>query len=291
MRRFFALAFLPGLLAVCGDSGSKDAVKPSEVRTKSGIAMIYLPGGVFEMGSENGNRDEQPVHKVKLGPFLIDKTEVTHEMFAVAELPNPSKWKDDSWKPVESLRWSDAKRYCNERSLMEGLEPCYDEKKAGLPCDFTANGYRLPTEAEWEFAARAGSSGEYGFGEARKLKQFAIYEENSRMRTHPVGSKKPNDWGIEGMYGNVSEWCQDAYDASYYQASPKSDPTGPATGEADVKRVIRGGSWRASAAMCRVAFRQGQQTGDVDACFTASYCGFRCVRRISRDELDGLIGK
>lgn len=105
-----------------------------------------------------------------------------------------------------------------------------------------------------------------------------------------MGSKKPNRWGIHGLYGNVSEWCHDAYDASYYSDSPSDNPTGPQAGAADVKRVIRGGSWKASANMCRARFRQGQQTGDSDACFTADDCGFRCVRRIAPGELAQLRG-
>jgi formylglycine-generating enzyme required for sulfatase activity len=215
----------------------------------------------------------------------MDRTEVTHAMFAAAQLPNPSHWKDDPDKPVESIRWRDAKLYCNERSLMEGLTPCYDERKPGLPCDFAANGYRLPTEAEWEFAARGGTDGDFDFGAASNLKQHAVFEENGQKRTHPVGSKKANGFGIHDLYGNVAEWCQDAYDPDYYETSPSADPTGPEVGAADVKRVVRGGSWKASAAMCRAPFRQGRQTGDSDACFAADYCGFRCVRRPSPEEL------
>ncbi|NIP96027.1 MAG: formylglycine-generating enzyme family protein, partial [Akkermansiaceae bacterium] len=250
-------------LASCNDQPqSGPRTDPTEITTRSGIPMIYLAGGQFEMGSDQGNPDEGPVHQVTLSPFLIDKTEVTHAMFTAAELPNPSRWKDDPDKPVESLRWRDAKLYCNERSLMEGFTPCYDEKKPGLPCNFEADGYRLPTEAEWEYAALAGAGGDYDFGSAAKLRQFAIFEENGRKRTHPVGSRKPNRWGIHGMYGNVAEWCQDAYDPGYYASSQVRDPAGPDAGAADVKRVIRGGSWKASATMCRARFRQGKQTGD-----------------------------
>jgi len=280
-----AAALFAVLLASCQEQSGGPQVVAAEFTTKSGIQMIFLTGGHFEMGSDRGNSDEAPAHQVTLSAFLIDKTEVTHAMFTAAELPNPSQWKDDPNKPVESLRWRDAKLYCNERSLMEGFTPCYDEKKAGLPCNFEASGYRLPTEAEWEYAARAGASGDFDFGAENKLKQYAIFEENGQKRTHPVDSKKPNRLGIHGMYGNVAEWCQDAYDPSYYQSSPSQNPTGPEAGAADVKRVIRGGSWKASANMCRGRFRQGKQTGDSDACFTANYCGFRCVRRPTPEEL------
>ncbi len=187
------------------------------------------------------------------------------------------------FKPnATSLRMSDLGYQSNAQA---GLTPCYDEKKPGLPCNFDANGYRLPTEAEWEFAALAGSDRDYDFGTARKLKHYAFYGENGQKRTHPVGTKKPNAFGFHGLYGNVSEWCQDAYDADYYQKGAMDNPSGPKVGAADVKRAVRGGSWKASARMCRAHFRQGKQTGDTDACFTADFLGFRCVRRITEAEL------
>ena len=280
------------VLVACGGKrgGGGADIQPVEIETKSGVAMVYLPGGEFEMGGDRGNADERPAHRVMLSGFLIDKTEVTHAMFDAAQLPDPSHWKDDPQKPVESLRWRDAKLYCNERSLMEGLMPCYDEAMPGLPCNFAADGYRLPTEAEWEYAARAGTDGDYDFGAASKLGQYAVYDGNGGKRTSPVGTKKANRWGIHGLYGNVSEWCQDAYDPGYYAVSPSQDPTGPDAGAADVKRVIRGGSWKASPNMCRARFRQGQATGDADACFTADDCGFRCVRRVSVEQLAQLRG-
>lgn len=252
---------------------------PVATTTPSGIEMVSLPGGTFTMGTNQGEADEAPAHVVTLSPFLIDKYEVTHDMFTSAQLPNPSHWQDDPRKPVERVRWRDAKQYCNERSLLEGLTPCYDEQKPGWPGNFEANGYRLPTEAEWEFACRAGKSGAYDFGEASKLGQYAVFADNGGQRTHVVGSKNPNRWGIHDMYGNVAEWCHDIYDPQYYASSPAQDPTGPVAQTADVKRVMRGGSWKATASMCRSTFRQGQRTGDTDACFYTDFCGFRCVRR------------
>ena len=264
------------------DSGGDE---PFEVVTDSGIEMVAVPSGEFFMGSDKGNADEAPAHKVQITGFLIDKFEVTHEMFVTAQLPNPSHWQDNLAKPVERVRWRDAKMYCNERSLMEGLEPCYDETTQELDPDFTVNGYRLPTEAEWEYACRAGTVGDYDFGSENKLKLYSWFDENSGERTRPVGRKKPNAWGIHDLYGNVAEWCEDVYSETYYSESGSKDPLGPTSPGTDVRRVLRGGSWKSSADMCRASFRQGQRTGDSDACFYTDYCGFRCVRRINAEEL------
>jgi formylglycine-generating enzyme required for sulfatase activity len=259
-----------------------------DVTTASGVEMVYLPGGQFLMGTEKGNADEAPVHQVTVSAFLMDKFEVTHELLAKAQLPNPSHWQDNPKKPVERVRWRDAKQYCNERSLLEKLKPCYNEKTADFDCDYTANGYRLPTEAEWEYACRAGERGPYDFGSADKLRQYAWFADNAGEKTHAVGEKKPNRWGLSDLYGNVAEWCEDVYNPTYYKESPGADPPGPPNPGRDVKRVMRGGSWKASGDMCRATFRQGERTGDSDACFFTDYCGFRCVRRVTAGELQQL---
>jgi formylglycine-generating enzyme required for sulfatase activity len=269
-------------------SQEKLPTTPVEVLTKSGVEMIYLPGGQFVMGTSQGDADEGPAHPVTVTGFMVDKFPVTHDMFVKVQLPNPSHWQDNPKKPVERVRWRDAKGYCNERSRMEGLKPCYNEKTMDWECDYAANGYRLPTEAEWEYACRAGSDGPYDFGSPDKLGQYSWFADNSDQKTHPVGQKKPNRWGLFDMYGNVSEWCEDVYSPDYYQHSAPADPTGPPSPGKDVKRVMRGGSWKASAAMCRATFRQGQRTGDTDACFYTDFCGFRCVRRVSPEELQQL---
>ncbi len=306
VRRCASLAAL-ALLMACGKSGSDSPAEakataaasdsktevsgPVEVITASGVEMVSLPGGEFTMGSDKGNPDEAPPHKVRVSAFLMDKFEVTHAMFKQAQLPNPSHWQDNPKKPVERVRWRDAKQYCNERSLLEKLKPCYDEKTSDWNCDFSANGYRLPTEAEWEYAARAGGDTSIVFTQADKLRQLDWFAGNADEKTHPVGLKKPNRWGIFDMGGNVSEWCEDVYDPNYYKVSPAVDPHGPPSPGKDVKRVMRGGSWKASADMCRATFRQGQRTGDTDACFFTDYCGFRCVRRATPEELKQLTAK
>lgn len=241
------------------------------------------------MGDDHGNPDEAPAHRVTVSAFLIDKFEVTHDLFAKAQLPNPSHWQDNPKKPVERVRWRDAKQYCNERSLLEGLKPCYNEKTLDWDCDYSADGYRLPTEAEWEYAARAGTGQVFDFGQADKLRQYAWFSENSDQQTHARGQKKANAFGILDLYGNVSEWCEDVYSPTYYRESPSMDPHGPPNTGKDVRRVIRGGSWKSSADQCRATVRQGERTGDSDACFSTDYCGFRCVRRPSPEQLQQLL--
>jgi len=289
MTRLIALFFFGCALTGCEkqeapSAGGTAAVQtssqahPKEIATKCG-PIVYVTAGEFTMGSDNGNPDEAPAHKVKLSAYWMDKFEVTHEMFAKVQLPDPSHWQDNPAKPVERVRWRDAKRFCNERSLLEGLKPCYNEKTPDWDCDYEADGYRLPTEAEWEYACRAGTDGPYDFGQADKLRQYAWFGDNSDQKTHVVGQKKENGFGICDLYGNVSEWCEDVYSPTYYRESPPSDPHGPLSPGKDVKRVIRGGSWKSSPNQCRATFRQGERTGDTDACFSTDYCGFRCVRR------------
>ena len=153
------------------------------------------------------------------------------------------------------------------------MEPCYDEDT--LECDFEANGYRLPTEAEWEYAARAGTDTKYLFGnDPRTLGQYAWTEENSGERTHEVGTRRPNPWGLFDMYGNVAEWVQDYYGERYYGSSPERNPRGPGDGE---YRVLRGGGWSSDAAVTRSTYRSFSASVD-DGCLVSDAIGFRCVR-------------
>ncbi len=235
--------------------------------------MVQLPGGWFEMGSKNKD-NESPIHKVWVDAFLIDRYEVTQEEYESLMQSNPSHFKGPK-NPVEQVSLSFAILYCNARSRQEGLKPCYDEETG--KCDFSADGYRLPTEAEWEYACRAGTKTDYFFGrDENQLKYYAWYADNSANKTQPVGQKKPNQWGLYDMYGNVAEWCNDIYSEGYYKESPERNPQGPAKGK---KFVLRGGSWNSSAENCRSSSRKGEDPGFQDACFARDDIGFRCVRR------------
>jgi acetoin utilization deacetylase AcuC-like enzyme/formylglycine-generating enzyme required for sulfatase activity len=268
---FFCLLLMLPANVSCRHS-EQAAGKPPLVKTKSGIAMVAISGGWFEMGSENGADDEQPVHKVWISPFQMDVYEVRQDQFKKYQLPDPSHFKNPD-NPLEQINWTDAALYCNERSRAEGLEPCYNEET--WDCNFAANGYRLPTEAEWEYACRAGTSTEYSFGNNKaKLRTYGWCSDNSFGKTHPGGQKEPNPWGLYDMHGNVAEWCNDLYAEDYYGQSPEKDPRGPKEGK---ERVLRGGSWKSSAETCRSAYRSSDPSID-DTCLASDAIGFRCVR-------------
>ena len=244
------------------------------IRTASGMQMVRIPGGWFEMGSDTGEPDERPVHRVWIDSFYMDCFEVVQSEFHRHQISDPSHFKDPN-HPLEQMNWTDATLYCNERSLAEGLQPCYDEKT--WTCNFAANGYRLPTEAEWEYACRAGTSSVYSFGQGpMSLDDYGWFARNSGEHTHQVGQKKPNPWGLYDMYGNVAEWCQDYYAADYYARSPERNPQGPDTG---TERVLRGGAWNSQPSACNSAYRNSDPSIN-DTCLANDTIGFRCVRRV-----------
>jgi formylglycine-generating enzyme required for sulfatase activity len=256
------------------------------ITTASGAELVLIPAGSFEMGSRQGKSDEKPVHQVWVDSFLIDRHEITQAEFEklgkIDAFPNPSHFQGPDL-PVEQVTWPQAARFCNTRSRLEGLKPCYNEDTGA--CDFAANGYRLPTEAEWEYACRARGERDYSFGsDSRQLGDYAWFADNSAKKTHPVGQKKPNIWGLYDMHGNVAEWCQDVYDPGYYQASPAKNPCGPPEGK---EYVLRGGSWKSPADALGSARRIGENPGFSDACLARDAIGFRCVRRAPPDRDGG----
>ena len=180
--------------------------------------MVLVQGGTFEMGDTfgGGSDDEKPVHEVTLDDFYIDKYEVTQKEYKKVIGENPSYFKNCEDCPVESVTWFAAQEYCDKV------------------------GKRLPTEAEWEYAARSGGKKEKWAGTSASPALYTWYSANSGRKTHPVGQKKPNGLGIYDMSGNVWEWCSDWYDNNYYRNSPKVNPQGPSSGNS---RVLRGGSW------------------------------------------------
>jgi formylglycine-generating enzyme required for sulfatase activity len=272
---------LAALLLVGCDQGSQRArvENPATAAAKvitspTGLELVLIPAGEFVMGDNRGDDDEKPAHKVQVSAFYMDTREITQKAYENLMEKNPSKSKGPD-KPVEQVDWYHAVLYCNMRSLKEGLKACYDPKT--LACDFAADGYRLPTEAEWEYACRAGTQTRFSCGDAAaKLKSCAWFKANADQTTHPVGQKPPNAWGLYDMHGNVAEWCQDIYNATYYQKSEPKDPRGPTTGD---KRALRGGSWRTSEDGCRSSARNSENARFADACFGSDAYGFRCVRR------------
>jgi formylglycine-generating enzyme required for sulfatase activity len=217
-----------------------------------GMKFVRIEPGKFIMGSTE-NADEKPYHLVEIArPFSLGDREVTQRQYMDVMGVNPSYFKGSDDLPVEMVSWLDAVTFCTKLSEKEGRTPCYRINGEEVTV-VDGNGYRLPTEAEWEYACRAGSTTRYPFGDNESdLGESAWFDGNADRKTHPVGQKRPNRWGLYDMLGNVWEWCQDGYDAGYYAKSPTTDPPGPSGAST---RVTRGGSWIYDPANCRPAFR------------------------------------
>jgi formylglycine-generating enzyme required for sulfatase activity/Tol biopolymer transport system component len=243
------------------------------VASKTGGELVLIPASSFIMGDGSGRPDETP-HSISVDSFYLDRFLVRQELYEKVMGNNPSKRKAKT-NPVERTQWTDAVRFCNKCSELEGLTPCYDLEK--WECNFEADGYRLPTEAEWEYACRAGSEGKYSFGDSPgELARHAWFKGNSQGATHPVGQKQPNAWGLFDMHGNVWQWCNDFYSETYYLEGSKKNPRGPATGK---MRVLRGGAWDSDADKCRAGYRFKEFPVYSDACFGADSYGFRRARK------------
>ena len=194
---------------------------------ETGIVFVRVPGGTFLMGSPVGDTafdDQSPQHGVTLSPFLISKYEVSHAQWDVKRL---ARWVDDCL-PAHGMSWEISRSFC-ERF-----------------------GFSLPTEAQWEYACRAGNTGSYG--SSRSLYKLAWYLGNASRAVHAVGQKTPNDFGIHDMHGNVWEWCEDVYDPAFY-STLKAKKNNPVCTSGSMCRIIRGGSYRSSETGCKSTFR------------------------------------
>jgi formylglycine-generating enzyme required for sulfatase activity len=235
---------------------------PTELKTITnsiGMKFVLIPAGTFQMGSpkaESGRDEDERQHQVTISqPFYMQTTEVTQGQWQKVMGNNPSYFKKCGQDcPVEQVSWEDAQEFIKKLNKMEKTDK-----------------YRLPTEAEWEYASRADSKERWSFGDDEaKLEEYAWYSKNSQDKTHPVGQRKPNAWGLYDMHGNVLEWCQDRY--GDYPAGPVTDPTGSASGE---RRVLRGGSWDSDARYTRSANRD-----DVNPDYRHLDIGFRVARAL-----------
>jgi formylglycine-generating enzyme required for sulfatase activity len=234
--------------------------------------FVLIKGGAFTMGSpasepERGTDETQ--HRVTVSDYYIAKSPVTQREYSQLMGSNPSEFKGDNL-PVENVTWFDAIRYCNARSTREGLAPAYTISGETVVWNRSTNGYRLPTEAEWEYACRAGTTTPFNIGnnitdrEANCYNNYG-YNNNSsgrvtggyRGRTTPINSYRANGWGLFDMHGNVADWCWDWY--GEYGVATQTNPTGQATG---TLRVNRGGGWNDFPKHIRSAYRAAMPPGN-----------------------------
>jgi len=229
-------------------------------------AMVLVEAGSFQMGAMlDGYPDQQPVHAVNITkPFSIAKYAMTFEEYDRFCNDTLSRRPDERWGrgnlPLISVNWSEAVDYCNWLSGKARLAPCYSGKGKFTVCDFSASGYRLPSEAEWEYAGRGGrKSRGFLYAGSNNPDEVAWFAGNSSDQMHVGGQKLPNELGLYDMSGNIYEWCWDWYGRDFYAISPLDDPQGPPPPGSnkpwELNRVRRGGSWREEAQAARLSTR------------------------------------
>jgi formylglycine-generating enzyme len=221
--------------------------------------MVFVQGGKFKMGSNMGNEDERPVHVVILDDFYVGKYEVTQKEWKQIMDQDTNKCYFEGCEscPVERVSWYNVIEFIEKLNQKTGMN------------------YRLPTEAEWEYAAKGGSlSRGFKYSGSNSELSVAWKDGNSKMMTHPVGTKRPNELNLFDMSGNVFEWCSDWYSPTWYAISPKENPVGPATG---IYRVIRGGSWFFDHTGLRVTDRE-----NANPSYRYGYVGFRLCRSVGK---------
>jgi formylglycine-generating enzyme required for sulfatase activity len=218
------------------------------------MEFVLIPAGTFMMGRQDSESDERPVHQVTISKaFYLGKYEVTQAQWQAIMGDNPSLFQHDPQNPVEQIDWKDVQEFIRRLNAKEG-----------------GNVYRLPTEAEWEYAARAGSTTVYSFGDdPQRLGDYAWYSANAHRRTHPVGKLRPNPWGLYDIHGNVWEWVQDWYGP--YSAEPVTDPRGPESGS---HRSRRGCAWNNAAQYCHTTNRYSVVG------FRDDFLGLRLLREV-----------
>lgn len=247
-------------LVSCQEDNDQDMVKTFTVSNIS-FNMLPIAGGEFTMGAsldedelDYTEDDELPVHNVTVSDFYIGEIEVTQSLWEVVMGSNPSSHVGKNF-PVENVSWEDCQLFINK------LNEILSSKLEG-------NKFSLPTEAEWEYAARGGQKSlGFRYSGSNNVNEIAWYKDNSFNSTQPTAQKKANELGLYDMIGNVSEWCLDWYDYDYYKNSPSVNPYGPSKGD---KRVVRGSCWDYRAKSCRLSFRWMLEPNSFD-----SYTGFR----------------
>ncbi len=231
------------------------------------LTMICCPSGSFMMGNKNRKYDYEEKHIDK--SFMLSDAEISQELYEKVMGNNPSKHFQHPKNPVVYVSWLDAIAFCNELSELQGLEKCYTPNNHnfadyGWDCDSSKNGYRLPTEMEWEYAAKAGTENQYaGTDDANQLGEYAWFSENSNSQIHPIKTKKPNEWGFYDMSGNVSEWCWDRFYDTYTHMQKG--------------RVTRSSKFNSRLSLLDISIKWGN-----DPTTIASNLGFRIARTITK---------